>query len=142
MPAARGSDLLIRRGDGATPTEAFTTIGALQNSNWSINGNPIDVTTADDVDVNGEIWQTFITGPKSGTVSGNGIGKALQPLQDLYDDFATGVIRNMEIVVPNLGTFTAAFVITQMEFTGPYDGVQGFNITMQLSGAPTFVAET
>lgn len=141
MPARRGSELVIRRGDGGSP-ETFTAIGALQNSNWSINGNPIDVTTADDVDVNGEIWQTFITGPKSGSVSGNGIGKALQPLQNLYTDFANGVIRNMQIVVPNLGTFTAAFVITQMEFTGPYDGVQGFNITLQLSGAPVFVAET
>jgi TP901-1 family phage major tail protein len=141
MAAQRGSKLLIKRGDGADP-EVFTTVGALQSSTWSINGNPIDVTTADDVDTNGEIWQTFITGPKSGTISGNGIGKAFEPIQSLYDDFATGVIRNMEIVVPNVGTWTAAFVITDMTFEGPYDGASGFSLTLQLSGAPVFVAET
>lgn len=141
MSAVRGSNLLIRRGNGATPTEVFTTVGALQSSNLNINGNPIEVTTGDDVDVNNEIWRSYITGPKDLSVSGNGIGKALEPIQSVYNDFATGVITNYEIVVPNLGTFTLPMIVGSMEFTGPYDNVQGFSLTLQSAGAPTFVAE-
>lgn len=141
MPAQRGSKLLIKRGDGADP-EVFTTVGALQNSTLNINGNPINVTTGDDVDGNDEIWQTYITGPKDLSVSGNGIGKDLEPLQSVYDDFATGTIRNYEIVVPNLGTFTLAMIVSNMVFEGPYDGAQGFSLELQSAGAPTFVAET
>jgi predicted secreted protein len=140
MPAQRGSDLLIKRGDGQ-PTEVFTTVGALQSSTLRINGNPIEVTTADDVDVNGEIWKTFITGPKDLGVSGNGIGKALEPIQSVYNDYATGAITNYQLVVPNLGTFTVAMIVGNMEFSGQYDGVAGFSLDLQSAAAPTFAAE-
>ena len=140
MPATRGSDLLIKRGDGASP-EVFTTVGALQSSTLTLNGDPIEVTTADDVDGNGEIWKTFITGPKSFSVSGNGIGKALLPLQSVYDDFATGALTNYQVVVPNLGTFSLSMIVGSMSFDGPYDGVQGFTVELNGSSAPTFVAE-
>lgn len=140
MAAVRGSKLLIKRGDGAA-TEAFTTVGALQNATLALNGNPIDVTTADDVDGNDEIWQTFITGMKSLSVSGNGIGKAQEPIQSVYSDFAIGEITNYQIVVPHLGTFTVAMIVGNMEFSGPHDGVLGFSLSLQSAAAPTFVAE-
>ena len=142
MPAQRGSKLLIKRGNADGPPETFTTVGALQNATLNINGNPIEVTTADDVDGNDEIWRTYITGPKDLSISGNGIGKALEPLQSVYNDFATGAIVNYEVTVPNLGVFTVAMIVSSMSFDGPYDGVQGFNIEMQSAAAPTFVAET
>lgn len=142
MSAERGSKLLIKRGAGDGPPETFTTVGALQSSTLNINGDPIEVTTADDIDVNEEIWRTFITGPKTLSVSGNGIGKDLQPIQSVYNDFATGGIVNYEIVVPNLGAFTLPMIVGSMTFEGPYDGVSGFTIDLQSAGAPTFVAET
>lgn len=141
MPAIRGSALLIKRGDGAS-SEVFTTVGALQSSTVTINGDPIEVTTADDVDVNDEIWRTFITGPKTLSVSGNGIAKAFLPVQTVYNDFATGAVSNYELVVPNVGTFTAAMIVGSMTFEGPYDGVTGFSLDLQAAAAPTFVAET
>jgi len=141
MAAIRGSALLIKRGDGGSP-EVFTTVGAIQSSTLTINGNPIEVTTGDDVDLNNEIWQTFITGPKNFTVAANGISKAFLPVQSIYSDFATGAIVNYEVVVPNVGTWTAAFIVGDMSFDGPYDGVTGFNLTLQMAGAPAFVAET
>ena len=141
MVAKRGSLLIIKRGDAASP-EVFTQIGAIQNSTWAIAGNSINVTTADDVDGNNEIWNTFITGPKDGTITANGISKGFLPIQTIYNDFATGTAVNYEIIVPNVGTWTAAMIIGDMSFDGPFDGVVGFDITMQMSGAPVFVAET
>lgn len=140
MAAARGSKLLIKRGDGA-PSETFTTVGSLQNATLNINGSPIEVTTADDIDGNDEIWRTYITGPKDLGVSGNGISKAFQPVQAVYNDFATGAITNYQIVVPNVGTFELAMIVGSMSFEGPYDGVTGFNLELQSAAAPTFTAE-
>lgn len=142
MPAVRGSTLLLQRGDGGTPTESFTTVGALQNATVNLNGNPIDVTTSDDVDVNNEIWRANITGVKDLSISGNGVAKALEPIQSVYNDFATGAIRNYQVVVPFVGTYTVAFVITAMTFEGPYDGAATFSIELTSAGAPTFVAQT
>jgi len=141
MAAKRGSELLIKRGDGATPTEAFTTIGALQSATLTINGNAIDVTTADDVDVDDILWRASINGVKSMSISGNGIGKAIEPIQSLYEDFAGDVIRNVQVIVPYVGTWVVPVIITNMTFNGPYDGVSGFDITMEGAGAPSFTAE-
>lgn len=142
MPAVRGSNLLVKRGNGDGPPETFTTIGAIQNATLNLNGESIEVTTGDDVDVNNAIWRTFIHGPKELSVSGNGIGKALEPLQSIYNDWATDQFTDYEIVVPNLGTFTVTMIVESMEFIGPYDGVQGFSFSLKSSAAPAFVAET
>lgn len=137
MPAQRGSNLLISRGDGGGP-EVFTAVGALKNASINFNGNPIDVTTRDDVDVNNEIWQTFITGPKSGTISGDGLSKDIGVVQDMYNDFATGAITNYQVLEPNVGTWEAPFIVSDMSYDGPYDEALSFNVTLQLAGAPTF----
>lgn len=141
MVAKRGSGVTISRGDAASP-EVFTKIGDVQNATLTINGSPIDITTGDDVDGNGEIWQAFITGPKNLSVSASGITNAFLPMQTVYNDFAIGGIKNYEIVVPNIGTWTVAMIVGDMDFPGPYDGPSEFNLTLQANGAPAFVAET
>lgn len=141
MAAERGAKALLRRGDGGDP-EAFTLIGGMQNVDIQFDGNPIDVTTSDDVDGNNEIWQTFITGVKTMSVSGTFIPKDLVGGQALYNDFSTGAIVNYEVVSPNLGTWTVAMIVSGFPITNSYDGVSSVQVTLQASGAPTFVAET
>lgn len=141
MPAKRGSTLLVKRGDAASP-EVFTTFASIRNATLTINGQPINVTTGDDVDGNNEIWNTYITGPKDLSVSGEGIAKSLGQPQSVYQDFAAGTITNYQIVVPYIGTFTLAMIVGNMEFTGQYDDAVTFNLTLQGNEAPTFVAES
>lgn len=140
MVAKRGSSLTIKRGDGAS-SESFTQVGSVQTSTLTINGNPIDVTTADDV-VAGEIWRTHITGVKDFSVSASGITKNFLPMQSIYAAFAGGTVENYEITVPNIGTWTVAMIVGDMDFPGPYDGASEFSFTLVANGAPTFVAET
>ncbi|MEO1720957.1 MAG: phage tail tube protein [Pseudomonadota bacterium] len=142
MTAQRGNKLLVKKGNGADP-EVFTTIGALRTKGLQLAGNPINVTTDDDVDANDEIWNVFITGPKGMTISGDGIGKASNKaqLQAAYVDFSQGNLHNYEIVVPNLGTFTAAMYVTNMEFNGDYQDVITFTLELTLAQAPSFAAE-
>lgn len=141
MVAKRGSELTISRGDGASP-EVFTQVGDVQNATLTINGNAIEITTGDDVDGNGEIWRTYLTGPKDFSVQANGISNAFLPIQTVYDDYATGAFTNYEIAVPNVGTYTLSMIVDTMEFTGNYDGAAGFSVTLRASGAPAFVAAT
>lgn len=141
MSAKRGGTLLVKRSNSDSP-ETFTTIGAIRNATLSINGSPIDVTTVDDVDGNDEIWRASITGVKEMTISGDGIGKAIEPIQSVYEDFATGAQTNYEIVVPYVGTWTVTMIITEMSFEGPYDGALTFSFSMTAAAAPSFVAET
>ena len=144
MVAVRGSLLLIKRGNGDGPPETFTTVGALQNATVTFNGNPIDVTTANDVDAQNEIFQSYITGVKSMTVSGNGFNDALEPVQSVYEDWAAinSSIQNYQVVVPFVGTWTVPMIVGEISFEGPYDNAVSFNISLQASGPPTFVAET
>jgi len=141
MSAKRGGTLLVKRSNGDSP-ETFTTVGAIRNASLSINGSPIDVTTVDDVDGNNEIWRTSITGLKDLSISGDGIGKAIEPIQSFYEDFAAGTLTNYQIVVPYVGTWEASMIITEMTFEGPYDGVLSFSFGMAAASAPTFTAET
>ena len=46
MAAQKGSSLLVKIGDGASP-EAFTTIGGLRSTSISLNDEAVDVTTMD-----------------------------------------------------------------------------------------------
>lgn len=141
MSAKRGGTLLVKRGDGES-SEVFTTVGAIRNATLNINGSPIDVTTVDDVDANNEIWRASITGLKELSISGDGIGKAIEPIQSVYEDFANGTITNYEIVVPYVGTWTVAMIVTEMSFEGPYDGALTFSLGLASAAAPTFEAET
>lgn len=141
MVAKRGSGLKIKRTNSDSP-ETFTAIGDVQNATLNIGGNPIDITTGDNLDENDEIWQVFLTGPKNISVSANGISNAFLPIQTVYNDFATGASTNYQIVVPNVGTWEMTMIVSDMEFAGPYDGPAGFSLTLQASGNPTFTAET
>lgn len=137
MVAKRGSELLLKRYNGST----YVTFGAMQSATLSINGNPIDVTTADDVDVNNEIWRSRITGVKELSVSGNGIAKAIEPAQSVYEDFALGNVVSYQVIVPYIGTFQLDMIVASMDFGGQYDGAADFRIELQSAGAPTFTPE-
>lgn len=143
MPAVRGGNLLIKRGDGMSP-ETFTTVGALRNATVTINGNPIDVTTADDVDGNDEIWRAMITGVKDLQVAGDGVAKAIEPAQSVLEDFigVNTVITNYQVVIPYIGTFELPMIVGNMEFNGNYDDAARFSLSLQSAGAPEFTAET
>lgn len=137
-----GADVLIKIGDGATPTEVFEQFGALRNANINLGGQPVSQTTAGDKDLQGNIWNTSISGPKGLTIQGDGVIKGVDQaqIQQVTDDFINNVIRNYEITIPVLGVFTAAFVLTGFEVSAQYDDVATFSIGLDLNGAPTFVA--
>ena len=69
------------------------------------------------------------------------IGKAIEPVQSLYEDFADGVLRNIEVTVPYVGTWVAPMIVQNLQFEGPYEGAVTFTLTLESAGAPDFTPE-
>jgi TP901-1 family phage major tail protein len=140
MAAKRGTTLLIQRGDGEL-SETFETVSALRNAEVNFNGESIDVTTMDDLDVNNEIWRARITGVKDIVISADGLGKTVAGVQGITEDYLLGQITNYRVVIPYVGAFTAPFIVTNKTDNGAYDGALSFSISIESAGAPTFTAE-
>ncbi|GGK89136.1 phage tail tube protein [Mangrovihabitans endophyticus] len=142
MAGADAFGTLFKRGDGATPTESFTTI-----ANVTTIGGPersrniIDVTSHDSPDQ----WMEKIGGLKDGgqiTVDINYDPR--QTTHDLDDDFDDADPRNYQIVLfPGTAdehTWTIAGVMTGVSDEFPHDDKMGRTLTIDVSGKPVLAA--
>ena len=141
MAKQKGRQLLIKIGDGATPTEAFTVLCGLTSKTLTINNTEIDVTTADCADPGGALWTEVLAGTKRVSVNGNGFFKdeaaelALTTLA-MDDD----PIANFQVIVPNFGTFKSALFVSSVEYGGEQEGGVTYSLALASTGAVTFTA--
>lgn len=141
MAKQKGRTLLIKIGDGATPTEVFTVLCGLTSKTLTINNNEIDVTTADCADPGGGLWTEVMTGAKRVSVSGNGLFKdeaAEAALNTLA--MADNSIGNFQVIVPDFGTFQGAFFLSSVEYGGEQEGGVTYSLALASSGEITFTA--
>ena len=141
MAKQKGRKLLIKIGDGATPTEAFTVLCGLTSKTMTINNNEIDVTTADCADPGGALWTEVMAGAKRVSVSGNGFFKdetAEATLNTLALD--DDPIANFQVIVPDFGTFQGAFFLSSVEYGGEQEGGVTYSLALASTGAVTFTA--
>lgn len=135
MTAKKGSLLKLYVGDGETP-EVFTVVGGVRQMGWRFGMEPIDTTTADDVDEDGVTYRTSIPGIASGGGPVSGVAKDATT-QGWVQDSLQGTQRNYKVEIPNYGYLIAPMFFTDVEFEGPYDGVVGYSANLVLAGAPT-----
>ncbi|UPT53050.1 major tail protein [Synechococcus phage Yong-M3-232] len=137
---------LIKMGDGATPTEVFTTICGLQDAtlNETVNTNDRFVR---DCTKPGEVPQRRVqaTG-KQTDITGTGLTNA-DNIADVRA--ALGVSKNYQIEVYQrdgtdegslLGTFAGAFVMTSSNLNVTLDTPGSAEITLASDGALTYTA--
>jgi TP901-1 family phage major tail protein len=143
MAKKKGRLMLVNIGDGATPTETFDTLCALTSKTLTINNEEIDVTTPDCTTPGGVMWTEVLDGAKRVSVSGSGMSKKEDSearLADVAMD-GDGPFANLQIVVPNFGTFAGRFFIQSSGFAGDATGGATFEFSAASSGAVTFTAE-
>lgn len=133
-----GHGTLFQRGDGATPTENFTTVGEVTNlSGPGMSRDIIDVTHMETADA----YREYIAGLADAgeiTVEVNYIpGNASQ--ENLIDDFEQRVKRNFKIVFPFTGNPEWAFtgVLTGFEADTPIDDKISATFTIKITEKPT-----
>lgn len=141
MAKQKARELLIKISDGAA-TPAFNTICGLNSKTIGINNNTVDVTTADCGDPGGALWREISEGIKSLSLSGNGIFTDSAAEQELLTlALSATPIADFEAIVPDLGTFGGAFLVTTMEYAG--ESVEGdvtYSVALDSSGVVTFTA--
>jgi TP901-1 family phage major tail protein len=134
MAAQKGSSLLVKIGDGGSP-EAFTTVGGLRSTSISLNDEAVDVTTMDSSNqrellANGGI-QTV-------SISGSGVFTDAASETTLRSKFGASSFSNFQIIVPDFGTYTGAFMVASLEYSGEYNGEVTYSVTLESSGTITF----
>jgi len=135
--AQKGKDLLIKIGDGVTPTEGFATIGGIRSASLSLNRETVDITNDDSTDR----WRELLAGAgvRSISISGSGIAKMGQPIKDVLADYMDDEeFTNYQVIVPGLGTFEGPFELTQLDFSGEHNGAVQWSTSMESAGPVTF----
>tara|TARA_R110000824_G_scaffold331036_1_gene517777 strand:+ start:102 stop:515 length:414 start_codon:yes stop_codon:yes gene_type:complete len=133
MAVQKGSALLVKVGNAGSP-EAFTTIAGLRDTSISINAETIDVTNKDS-----SRNRTMLAdaGIKSFSISGSGVFTDSASEQTILTNFNASTFKNYQFLVPDFNTFTGAFQVTTMEYSGSYNGEVTYSMSFESSGGVT-----
>lgn len=136
MAAQKGSSFLVKVGDSASP-ETFTTVGGFATNTITLDEQAVDITNKS----SSARWREQVRfGVKSVSIGGNGRFIDDAPIETLRANFFGSAILNFQLVVPDLGTFEGAFIITQLQFDGADKDAVNQAIALESAGAVTFTA--
>ena len=134
MAAQKGKSVLIKLGDGEG-SETFATIGGLRSSSITLNDEMVDITNKDSSNAR-EILAG--AGVNSITISGSGVFTDSASEISCRALLGASAFSNFQFVVPALGTYQGAFMLTSLEYAGEYNGETTYSMTFESSGAVTF----
>ena len=134
----RGTKLLLKLGDGATP-EVFVAPCALTTKSFNRSAGVNEFNVADCDDPDAAIWTERVKSALSGTISGS--GTLAKESLDLYEEyFAAQDSRNVQVTIDfpsDARTYTGAFHLTTLNITGEQDGLIQVEIELQSDGEIT-----
>lgn len=135
MVAQKGSLLLLKVGDGATPTENFTTVGGLRTTGFTHNNQTIDTTNKDS-----GAWRQLLDGAgmRSITISGTGVFTNVASEETVRGFAMNNQIKNYRLTFGNGDSMTGAFQITSYQRAGTYNGEETYSISLASAGAISF----
>jgi len=131
MAAQKGRALLMKIGNAASP-EVFTTIGGMRSTSITLNDEAVDITNKDTT--NDARSLLAAAGIKSMSVSGNGVFTDSASETTLYGKWHAAANANYQFLVPNLVTFTGAFMLETLEYAGEYNGEVTYSFSFQSAG--------
>ena len=133
--ANAGKDVLLKQGDGGSPTELFTAIAGFRSNTFEINGETVDVTNKDSGG-----WRMLLAGAgvTSITAGGSGTVEGDQAQKDLVSRAMDKSVHNYEMTVPGLGAFTGPFQVATFSDAGEFNGEATFDVSLESAGAVTF----
>lgn len=134
MAAQKGKAVLIKHGNGAG-SEVFTTIGGLRSTTITKNDEAVDITNKDSSNVRELLGGAGIS---SITISGSGVFTDTAGELSLRAELGASAFNNYQFVIPDLGTYTGAFMLASLEYAGEYNGEATYSCTFESSGAVTF----
>ena len=148
MAAQKGSALLLKIGDGASP-EDFTTVGGLRSTSITMNDEAVDVTNKDSdghraLLAGGGVNSVSISGSGvfTDTASETSIKTAYFAQQNTSNGSSaqTAQFNNYQVIIPDFGTLTGSFMIASLEYAGEYNGEVSYSITLESADYTTFAS--
>lgn len=136
MTAQKGSEFLLKIGDGGGP-ETFATVGGFRENTFRINNEIIDTTSKDS---GGKRQLLAGGGIQIMAASGNGVFVDDAAFTTVHTAVLANTINNWQIIVPDFGTYEGPFQINSLEFSGGYKGEQTYTISLESAGTVTFTA--
>ena len=134
MMAQKGASMLVKIGNGGSP-ETFTTIGGLRSSSITLNDEAVDVTNKDS---SGNRTLLADGGIHSISISGSGVFTDAASETTLRGLINASSFTNLQFLIPDLGTYTGAFMCTSLEYAGEYNGEVTYSASFESSGAITY----
>jgi hypothetical protein len=134
--------LKLQRGDAATPTEGFTTIGEVTNiSGPNETAGQADVTSFDST---AKEYRALLPDSGEVTFDMNFVGSNAQQ-QGLRADIRAGTVRNFKLILPDktleANCTTCAFSAIVTDLSGPQGGVDSAltqSCTLKVTGQPAW----
>lgn len=134
-----GRTLLIQIGDGADP-EVFTNLCGLKTRSFSLSANEIDTTVPSCTNPGGPVEGTSRPGISKKTFTGAGAYMSSTAQKAFNTHIVNATVFNAKIIVPEFGTFTGPYFVTNYELDGDVENNMGFNASFVPAEAATFVA--
>lgn len=134
MAAQRGKDILLKVRN-ATGID-YTTVAGLRTKRLVLNQQTIDVTDSESAGC----WRELLgnTGIRRASLSASGIFKDKMSDSRLRSTFFDGASADYQLIMPDFGTLSGAFMITALEYAGNHDGEVTFDIALESAAELTF----
>ena len=132
MAVQNGSAMLMKLGSGSPIS--YTTIAGLRDTSISFNQEILDVTNKDDSRVRTLLAQGTT---KSFTVSGSGIFTDASVEASILTNFDAASFGNYQFLIPDFYTATGSFAISNIEYSGNYEGAVEYSMTFESAGTIT-----
>tara|TARA_R110000803_G_scaffold43401_6_gene92619 strand:+ start:824 stop:1231 length:408 start_codon:yes stop_codon:yes gene_type:complete len=132
MAAQRGAALLLKFNTTGT---TYVTIAGLRSTSLSLNDESVDVTNKDS---GGNKTLLANGGIHSMSVSGSGVFTDAAVEENLRAAMNGTTFANFQILLPDFGTYTGAFNVTSLEYSGEFNGEVTYSLSLESSGAITY----
>lgn len=133
--AFKGKDFIVKRGNGATPTEAFATIAGMRETSTTLNNEQVDITDKD-----GTLWKKLLEGGgiQSMSIKLSGVMKDAASLASMQAAAFANSIHNYELLSGNGDKFSGAFAISSFERAGTNGKEETYSLTLESADTITF----
>jgi TP901-1 family phage major tail protein len=135
MAVQKGVDVLLSIN---TTSTTYVALGGARTVSMSLNNQPVDATSASST---GQ-WRQLIdaAGILSMDATFSGVFQDDLRDEDLRAAQMGRTLKNFRVTVPDFGTFTGPFIVTNLTYAGSHDGEATFEVSLQSGGQITFAA--
>lgn len=137
MALQAGRDILLKIFDNEINQE-FIIIGGLRARTIALSAKTIDGTSSQSAGN----WRELLpnAGLKEATIYGSGVFKDSHSDELVKNAFFNQDSRNWQLIIPNFGKLEGQFIISQLEYSGNYDGEALFSMTLVSSSQLEFAS--